>query len=109
MRNSPPNGSERRNYFRITYSPAKRPVLRIGANEFEIADLSEGGIRFINEKKLEIEKPVRGTARFLHGASFDIEGDIVWEQNSEIGLLLKNFLPSASMEREKQYVILDSG
>lgn len=109
MKRNPQDGSERRSYFRITYSPEKRPMLKIGTHEFEIADISEGGIRFVNERKLEIEKPVRGTAKFLFGGSFDVEGDIVWEENSELGLLLKNFIPSAAMEREKQYVILDSG
>ena len=109
MKKNPQKGPERRSYFRITYSPGKRPFLRIGTHAFEIADVSEGGIRFINESKVEIKKPVRDTATFLYGGSVDVEGDIVWEQNSEIGLLLKNFIPSAAMEREKQHVILDRG
>ncbi|MBW1903057.1 MAG: PilZ domain-containing protein [Deltaproteobacteria bacterium] len=109
MNDNPQEGSERRNFFRITYNPERRPVLRIGEYEFEIADISEGGIRIINEGKLEIEKPVRGTAKFLYGGSIDIEGDIVWKQNSEFGLLLKNLIPSAAMEKEQRYVILDNG
>lgn len=109
MNDNPQNGSERRTFFRITYNPDKRPVLKIGEYAFEIADISEGGIRIINERKLEIEKPVRGTATFLYGDSIDIEGDIVWEQDSEMGLLLKNLIPPAAMEKEKQYVILHDG
>ena len=109
MNDNPQNGSERRNFFRITYNPEKRPVLKIGEYEFEIADISEGGIRIINDGKLEIEKPVRGTAKFLYGDSIDVEGDIVWEQDSEMGLLLKNLIPPTAMEKEKQYVILHDG
>ncbi|MFC1828158.1 PilZ domain-containing protein [Thermodesulfobacteriota bacterium] len=109
MNDNPQNGSERRNFFRITYSPEKRPVLIIGEYEFEIADISEGGIRIINDGNLEIEKPVRGTAKFLYGDSIDIEGDIVWEQDSEMGLLLNNLIPPAAMEKEQRYVILDNG
>lgn len=109
MNDNPQNGSERRNFFRITYNPEKRAVLKIGQYEFEIADISEGGIRIINDGKLDIEKSVRGTAKFLYGDSIDIEGDIVWEQNNEMGLLLKSLIPSAAMEKEKQYVILHNG
>ena len=109
MKNNPEGGSERRSYFRITYGPDKRPVLTVGKNEFEIADVSEGGIRFINREKIALEKPVRGAASLLYGETIDIEGDIVWEQNDELGLLLKDFIPSAVMEREKRYVILDDG
>ena len=109
MNDNPTEGSDRRNFFRIIYNPDKRPILRIGECEFAIADISEGGIRIINKGKLEIEKPVRGTAKFLYGESIDVEGDIVWEEDSELGLLLKNLIPSAAMQKEKQYVILDNG
>jgi len=76
-------------------------------HEFEIADISEGGIRFINNKKIKLAESVRGTAHFLSGASMDIEAKIVWEQFSEVGLLLKNYIPSAIMEKEKRHVILN--
>ena len=99
-------GSERRSYFRILYKPTKRPKLSVDKNEFEIADISEGGIRFINEREVDLGKQIRGTATFLIGESVDIEGDIVWNQGDEIGLLLKSFIPSATMEKEKQLVIL---
>ena len=109
MKKDPESGPERRSYFRITYGPDKRPVLTVGKNEFEIADVSEGGIRLISSENIVLEKPVRGAARFLYGETVDIEGDIVWEQNGELGLLLKNYIPSAVMEKEKRYVILDNG
>jgi hypothetical protein len=99
-------GSERRSYFRILYKPTKRPKLSVDKNEFEIADISEGGIRFVNEREIDLGQWIRGTATFLIGESIDIEGDIVWEQNGEIGLLLKSFIPLATMEKEKQFVIL---
>jgi hypothetical protein len=99
-------GSERRSYFRILYKPTKRPKLSVDKNEFEIADISEGGIRFINEREVDLGQQMRGTATFLMGESVDIEGDIVWKQDGEIGLLLKSFIPPAMMEKEKQFVIL---
>ncbi len=99
-------GSEKRSYFRILYKPTKRPKLSVDKNEFEIADISEGGIRFIHEGEADLGKQIRGTATFLIGESVDIEGDVVWSQDGEIGLLLKFFIPSATMEKEKQFVIL---
>ena len=99
-------GSEKRSYFRILYKPAKRPKLSVDKNEFEIADISEGGIRFINEREVDLGKQIQGTATFLMGESVNIEGDIVWKQDGEIGLLLKSFIPTATMEKEKQFVIL---
>jgi len=107
MKNSPYEGTDRRTYLRVIYHPTKRSKLIVGKHEFEIADISEGGIRFISNKKIKIEKRLRGTVAFLFGESNDIEGDIVWEQNGELGLLLKSLIPPATMEREKRFVILD--
>ena len=107
MRNNPYEGSERRTYFRISYQPEKRPKLVIGKHEFDIVDISESGIRFVNNKKIGVKKKVLGKATFLNGESVIVEGNIVWEQNGEFGLLLKHVIPSATMEREKKYVILN--
>lgn len=108
MRNNDFEGSDRRSFFRIFYQPAKRPKLIFGKHEFEIADISEGGIRLINDQNIKVDSPVNGTTTFLFGQSMAIKGDIVWEQNNQIGILLKDYIPPATMEREKQFVILDS-
>jgi hypothetical protein len=108
MQNTPSEGSEKRTFFRVSYQPAKRPKLTLGPHEFEIADISEGAIRFINSQKIKLAESVRGTAHFLSGASMDIEANIVWEQFSKVGLLLKTYIPPAIMEKEKQHVILNS-
>ncbi len=107
MQNTPSEGSEKRSFFRVSYQPAKRPKLTLGKHEFEIVNISEGGIRFINNQKIKLAASVRGTAHFLSGTSMDIDAGIVWEQSSEVGLLLKNYIPPAIMEKEKQYVILN--
>ena len=108
MKNEENEGSERRTYFRILYQSTKRPKLIIGKHEFEIADISEGGIRLINNQNIKLAESVRGTTTFLYGESMDLEGTIVWEQNNEIGLLLKDYIPPATMQKENQFVILNS-
>ena len=106
MANNPYENSERRTYFRISYPTGNRPKLVVGNHEFEVTDISEGGIRFVNTQAIKLEKKVLGTATLLSGKSVEIEGDIVWEQNGELGLLLKRLISSDTMEREKKYVIL---
>lgn len=108
MKSEEYEGSERRTYFRILYQSTKRPKLIIGKHELEIADISEGGMRLINNQNTKLEKSVRGTTTFLYGESMNIEGTIVWEQNNEIGLLLKAYIPPAIMQKENQFVILNS-
>ncbi len=108
MKNEEYEGSERRSYFRILYQPTNRPKLTIESHVFEIADISEGGIRLINHQNIKLEEAVHGTATFLFGETIDIEGTIVWEQNNEIGLLLKDYIPPDTMQKENQFVILNS-
>lgn len=108
MKNNDYEGSERRTFFRIFYQPTKRPKLIIGEYEFDIADISEGGIRLINDQNIRVEGPVSGTTTFLFGKSMDVAGNVVWEQNNQIGILLKDYIPPATMEKEKQFVILES-
>ena len=108
MNNLPYEGAERRTFFRIIYPSSPRPTLIVGNHEFDIADISEGGIRFVNTEKIKLDKSVRGKVQFLHGKSLDIEATTMWEQDDEVGLLLKNYISPDTMEIEKQHVILIS-
>ena len=108
METNPYEGSERRTYFRILYPPDKRPKLIVGEHQFEIADISEGGIRLINTQNAKLEETIRGSTTFLYGETMDIEGAVVWKQNNEIGLLLKAYIPPAVMQKENRFVILSS-
>jgi hypothetical protein len=107
MENNQYKGLERRTYFRILYPPAKRPVLRVGENKFQIGDISQGGIRFLNGKDTKLGQRVQGTVTFLHGGAVEVEGTIEWEQDNQFGLLLKSLIPSTMMEKEQRCVILD--
>lgn len=107
MENNQYKGPERRTYFRILYPPTKRPVLRVGKTMFEIGDISQGGIRFLNGKETKLGQWVHGTVTFLYGESIDVEGTIEWEQDNQFGLLLKHLIPSTMMEKEQKCVILD--
>ncbi|UCD32311.1 MAG: PilZ domain-containing protein [Desulfobacterales bacterium] len=106
MVNQSYQGSERRIYFRITYRIENRAKLRVGEDEFEVADISQGGVRLVNTKGIALGGKISGTAMFLCGESMEIEGEIVWEKNGEFGALLKHLIPAATLENEKKHVIL---
>lgn len=106
MSDMPYDGSEKRSYIRIAYRPENRPKLKLKEGDLDVIDISESGIRCINDRGIKLDKSIRGTVSFLCGESVAVEGDIVWEKNSELGLLLKHLIPSEEMEKEKKYVIL---
>lgn len=79
---------DRRSYSRREFKPGERPTLKIGKIEFEVIDISEGGLKFVNNKKINIEGWVSGTLTFLDNRSIDIDGIIVRKQDGEIGMHL---------------------
>ena len=98
--------SEKRSYIRIAYNQEHRPVLKVKNFKFEVDDLSESGIRFVNSEKVKLYKDIEGILTFLYGESIVIKGSITWQENSLVGLLLKDLIPSAKFLKEQQYLIL---
>ena len=98
--------SEKRSYIRIAYNQEHRPVLKVKNFKFEVDDLSESGIRFVNSEKVKLYKDIEGILTFLYGESIVIKGSIAWQENSLVGLLLKHLIPSAKFLKEQQYLIL---
>jgi hypothetical protein len=98
--------SEKRSYIRIVYNQELRPILKVKNFKFEVDDLSESGIRFVNSKKAKLYKDIQGVLTFLYGESIVIKGSIVWQENSLIGLLLKHLIPPAKFLKEQQHLIL---
>ena len=97
MKNKKYKGPERRTNLRATYKIDKRPVLKVGENEFEVADISEMGLRFFNDRKIEFPHWVRGTVKLLCGESIYVEGMIVRKKRVDIYMnvnipILKNIL-----------------
>ena len=67
-------GIEKREYFRILYSKMDKPVFRVGSDSFEILDISNRGIRFINDRNVRLTHYVTGELLFLSGESIRVEG-----------------------------------
>ena len=82
------SGPERRKYFRhnLIYVPKKTAILSIGHHRFNVLDLSDGGLRFINDKGIALANRIQGTLILSETDTRKISGEIVWEIGDETGL-----------------------
>jgi len=82
------DGPERRQYFRhnLIFAPKDKAKLKIGTDIYELLDMSMGGLRFKNNGETIMGKKVIGVLEFSSGETRTVEGEIVWEQENEIGL-----------------------
>ncbi len=99
------NGLEKRVYNRIKYNPKKRPKLQIKTHFFEVTDISENGLSFVNDKKIYLDMKIRGKLTFLSGESVDIEGIVLWEKDNVLGVQFKNLIPSDKILKELRHLI----
>ena len=98
---------EKRSYIRIVYSPAKRPRLAALNCEFEITDISEGGIRFLNNAAVQLPEFIKGQITFLDCETIDIDGQVEWQQDNEAGISLQYLIPAKIIEKEQRHIILN--
>ena len=82
------NGPERRKYFRhnIIYVPRKKAILSIDHHRFDVLDLSDDGLRFINDKNIALANRIQGTLILSETDTRKISGEIAWQDGDEIGL-----------------------
>jgi hypothetical protein len=81
-------GLERRQHPRTVFDSQDRPRLKIGLQEFEVIDISEKGVRFVNDKKVNSTGWINGTIVFSDTKSIDIDGIIVRQESGSLGLHL---------------------
>ncbi len=108
MENNTNGKLERRNILRLLYESDDNTVLNFDNNKFEIADISEGGIRFFNKDKHPFPQQVKGSVLFLNGSSLVIDGTLEWEEDDQVGISLNPYIQAAVIEKEKKYMILHS-
>ncbi len=65
-----------------------RPTIRIGIQEFDVIDISERGVRFVNDKKVTQKGWVNGCIVFPGKVSIDVDGVIVRDEDGDMGLHL---------------------
>ena len=57
-----------------------------------------------NNKEVILPEYVNGKLTLLHGESITIEGTILWEQDDDFGLYLKNLIASAILQKELAFI-----
>lgn len=102
--NGPPN--ERRHYERVVYPSRRRARITIGADRFEVADITQGGIRLLAPSPGRLPSPLHATVDFIGGASLSVEARFEWCEGEQIGLSLVRLIPAEIIERERRLAIL---
>ncbi len=91
--------TEKRDYVRLVYPSEKRPVLTVGEDSFEVLNICETGLKFLNHVEKPFEQQVLGKVTFENGGSIEINGKIRWESDREIGLLVTR-IPAFVVKQE---------
>jgi len=79
-------GIEKRKHERLTFPTTERPIFRSRGEEFEIKDMSRGGLYFCHRDKIKISGWVNGTTDLADGTSVGVEGIVVRFDSTDIGL-----------------------
>ncbi len=101
-----PNETERRSYVRISYPLQAQAMMQVGANRLDVADISQCGVRAVRPVAGPLETRVAATLNLLCGASVDIQADLEWEEEREIGYSMTTLIPAELIERELRFVTL---
>ncbi len=94
------SGPEKRSHYRVVYSPNRRPWLVINGYAFEVADISQKGLRFLDHKDVVLSRKIEGKATFMDGDSIDIIGNIEWKKAEQTSLILSNTIPHSFIKKE---------
>ena len=98
------NNLEKREYPRIFYENIDKPKFVVKKNTFEVVDISQQGIRFINDKRVLLTKHLSGTLSLNNGDSVEIKGLLKWEKDFYFGLSLEELIPSSIIDKEQLFI-----
>ncbi len=96
-------GPQRRAEYRVRYPLAGRPRLRLESGEFEVIDVSEGGVKFHFREPLDIttQPPLRGTVVFSDGEAAEIEGTLLRQEGNQLAARLSKRIPYRRIVQEQ--------
>lgn len=91
-------GADKRKHIRLVYPPEKRPRLRIKDHWLEVLNISEKGLKILNQDNVRLGMNVFGTVLFSSKKSYDVTGKIIWQHKKEIGVLVSKIPESVILE-----------
>lgn len=98
------SGPDRRKSLRVTYGPAARARLRVGDNDYQLADISEMGLRFYREGVIEEGQEVAGKVTLLCGESVDVAGMVVRREQVCVYMNVENPVGKSLLRREQEHI-----
>ena len=103
MENIKYEGPDRRKNLRVTYKPAEMPALKVGENEFKVADFSEWVLR-LYDSNIEFGHWVRGELTLLCGESIDVKGMVVKKERENTCITLLPHIEKEILVKELQHI-----
>jgi hypothetical protein len=99
------NIAEQEKILRVVYNPEDRPILKVGEQQFEVADISEMGLSFFKGKDEKFRHWVQGTVALLCGEAIDIEGMIVKKRTNAIYMNINVPIKQTTLLKEHHCII----
>ena len=94
---------QKRKHDRLVYPSTQRPFLKIENHELEIIDISEGGVKFLNDKELEFDRKIHGTTVLLSGETITVDGEVSRSLNREFSLVIDP-ISRSTISKERKIV-----
>lgn len=91
----------RREFARLVYPTTNRPTLKYKDHELEIIDISEKGLKLLNNSQRDLGQLIHGETILLSGRSVHVDGKISWSLDNRIGLLMA-LIPSSIIAEERR-------
>ena len=98
---------KQREYYRLAYPDSCRPSLVMDVDNFDIADVSEYGVkvRVDEDPAFMVDDNIFATIAFPDGREFDLSGHVVRIDQGYAGLQLDTPLPLSVIRSEHLYLM----
>jgi len=95
-----PEKQDKRAFIRLEYPPGKRPKFIVGKDETEVINISERGLKFVNDQQIPMGKFINGTIVLSNKTSIKLKGTVVWSEGNTAGVLISGVIPQDIMEEQ---------
>ena len=97
---------QRRAYFRLRYPSKFAPMIVIWGRSFQVVDICEMGVRFIDPYGLSFPEGyvVHGKITFYNQDVIQVSGSVAWAQNNNVALRLVRGIPFSRILSEQAFL-----
>ena len=98
---------QKREYYRVEYPLNDRPALLSMDDEFEVVDISEGGLKFKVEasEHFSVGDELGGKIKFSDNYTFDCKGKIIRIDDDNVAINYAHHLPLERVRLEHLLLI----